>query len=252
MIWYLFTITDRLFIAKYLGEYELGLFSIGSKVALLLMLATGVFRLAWLPIAMENLNKPEGKNMLRTLSRYYIGLMSIGAVLLTFLSKFILETVTAKAYAGGFIVVGPLTIQAILSSYNLIIGIGITKTERTYFYPVCLFFSTIINIVLNYILIPKFGILGAAVSSAAAFSLWNLSLILISEHLWRVNFPLKRIGLIFVITCISVAYITYLHYNNIFPYLSILFLFLIITLLLSLTINQREFLHFKKMIFKND
>ena len=36
------------------------------------------------------------------------------------------------------------------------------------------FYSAIINIILNFMLIPKYGIMGSAISSTISLSIWNL------------------------------------------------------------------------------
>jgi O-antigen/teichoic acid export membrane protein len=46
-------------------------------------------------------------------------------------------------------------------------------------YASILFFGAILNVVLNLILIPKYGINGAAIASMSSLIVWNLSMVLV-------------------------------------------------------------------------
>jgi len=51
-----------------------------------------------------------------------------------------------------------------------------------------------INIGLNWLLVPPFGGVGAAVATALSFGAWILTALWMSERLWRVGFPLGWLG----------------------------------------------------------
>ena len=146
LMWYLFSFADRWFILKILGEKDLGIYALGAKIGLLLILTTQAFRLSWTPFAMKKLKVSIKGRIFSEMSRYYLGFTSILALTLTFFSKLLLFFLTTEKFYESYIIVGPMAIQTILSSFNLIIGVGILKKEKTYFFPICLFFGVLSNI----------------------------------------------------------------------------------------------------------
>jgi O-antigen/teichoic acid export membrane protein len=249
-IWYIFTTVDRWFIIKLLNEHQLGIYSIGAKIGLLLVLVTNAFRMGWWPIAMENINKSNGAQIFKSLSRYYLGILSVLVIVITTLSKDILFLISTEPYYPAFIIAGPLALQGVLSSYNLIISPGIWKTEMTKYYPFCLIVGALTNIALNLLLIPVYGILGAAISTAISYLIWIIILLVISEKLWFVGFPVFRLSIIFCFLCFSIFIISNLLISNYsFIIISTTSLFSIL-IIIMLTFKIEEYEHSKKYLIK--
>ncbi len=55
------------------------------------------------------------------------------------------------------------------------VGIILNMTGKQKVFRNILFFSLFINIILNYVLIPRLGLNGAAIASTVSFALWNFS-----------------------------------------------------------------------------
>lgn len=99
-----------------------------------------------------------------------------GALTLAFGGRFILELLFGTSYAGGY---GALAILALGQFANALFGpvaliLNMTGNERLTLIGVTL--SVVVNAALNIVLIPRLGILGAAIATAASLFLWNLLL----------------------------------------------------------------------------
>ena len=96
----------------------------------------------------------------------------------------------------------------------LIASAGIWKTEKTYLNFFLSFLALIVAIFLNFLLIPKYSIIGAAHSTAVTFIFWVTLSLAVSESLWRINYPLRVIMI-----QLSIAYIFTLWFthNSSFP-----------------------------------
>ncbi|QJA05899.1 flippase [Thermosulfurimonas marina] len=64
--------------------------------------------------------------------------------------------------------------------------LNMTNNQRILLYTALL--STLVNIVLNFILIPKYGLLGAAISTAITVTLWNILCILYLKVNYKLRF----------------------------------------------------------------
>ena len=133
-----------------------------------------------------------------------------------------------------------MAIQAVLSSYNLVISPGILKTEKTFYFPICLIFGALTNVVLNYYLVPVYGILGAAISTLAGYTIWNILLFTVSVQLWPIKYPKFKIILIFTTLCGGVFTITSLLLHEVKYYFIFIILMILIALLILETFRKEE------------
>ncbi len=70
-----------------------------------------------------------------------------------------------------------LSCGRLISSFSGSVGNILQMTGSQNIYAVILFFGAILNVVLNFILIPKYGINGAAIASMSSLITWNLCMV---------------------------------------------------------------------------
>jgi O-antigen/teichoic acid export membrane protein len=72
-----------------------------------------------------------------------------------------------------------LSCGRLISSFSGSVGNILQMTGNQNIYALILSFGAILNVVLNLILIPKYGINGAAIASMSSLIVWNLSMVLV-------------------------------------------------------------------------
>ena len=72
-----------------------------------------------------------------------------------------------------------LSCGRLISSFSGSVGTILQMTGNQNIYAKILLFGAIMNVVLNLILIPKYGINGAAIASMSSLIVWNLSMVLV-------------------------------------------------------------------------
>ena len=203
---YFMSTADRWFVQYYHGSEALGSFAVGAKFALLLSLAVETFRKAWWPIAMDAMHSDDGPGTFRMITRFYLGLASAGLVGLTVLSPWLVKWLTAPAFHDAWPIVGILGWQAVFYGFFLIVSAGIWKAEKTYLNLYLMSLAAVTGLVLNWLLVPAFGGMGAAVATVLTYLIWIIASMLISESLWRVSFPLLILSSQVVIGMLFVAW----------------------------------------------
>lgn len=186
MVWVM-TASDRWFVMNMLGSYELGLYAVGAKFALIVMVAVQTFRKAWWPIAMDMLHKEEGKHFFKIVSMWYVGLGSLGAVFLTSISPYLVKFLVGEQYFDSWKIVGVLCWGSIAYGFYLLSLIGVFKSKKTYLNIYIHGAGAIVNIVLNYILIPFYGMLGAAIATSVSILISNIVGMLVSNRYYKVE-----------------------------------------------------------------
>lgn len=208
---YVLNVSDRWFVGYYNGQDALGLYAVGAKFAMLIAMAVTTFRQAWLPVAMDGMHSEEGPQFYRTMARLYMGLGSASVVLITALSPYLVKWFTAPAYFDSYRIVGILAWHSIFYGFFLIGAAGIWKAEKTVWVPFLMGSAAAINIGLNALLVPDYGVMGAALATSLSFGVWNILTLIISERLWKVGYDTGLFGLQIAIGAISCFIILYLY-----------------------------------------
>ena len=82
---------------------------------------------------------------------------------------------------------------------------GMFIREKTLFLPIATFTGAALNLGLNFIFIPFWGVIGAAYSTVIAYLVMVLIMYGISYNIYRVNYEFKRLGIVFLLTAIPIA-----------------------------------------------
>mgnify|MGYP001191047987 CR=1 FL=1 len=200
---------DRLFIAYYHGQDDVGIFSIGSRFSIILLVFIDGFRKAWWPFSMKKLHSKNAETFFRFSALWYFNLVSIGVMFLTLFSPSLIHLMIHPTFYEGWTVVGPLAWQfAFLGGFIIVAG-GIWKTKKTYLQLPCMIFIIIFSVFLNWLLVPSFGILGAAFSTALTYFFWILLTIIIGEYIWKIGFHYIRITIPVILSFIQINWVIF-------------------------------------------
>ena len=80
-----------------------------------------------------------------------------------------------------------MCIRDSLYGFYLIASAGMWKREKTYLSLYISGIAAFSGILLNFILVPKYGAIGAAFATVTTYFLWILLTIFVSERLWRLE-----------------------------------------------------------------
>lgn len=175
-IFFLMTWSDILMISYFLPESETGVYSNASKIAnLSVFFLFSINTIAAPKLAAFNASKDIKSLRKFTKETSRISMLLSAPVLLFillfpefFLGLFGKEFVIAK-YSLIILALGQFVNAASGSVVNVLNMTGKEKTAKN-----IILISAIINVLLNLILIPKYGILGAAIATTTSTIIWNL------------------------------------------------------------------------------
>lgn len=161
---------DNFFIQKYATTGDVGLYGIGYRLAGVVGLGTLAFRQAYGPFAYSLLGKPEAKQVYGSVLLAYLWTTCFVASVVSVLSPELLAVFTTKEYAGASSVVALLSFTNILTGLNYVGNLGCGIAKKTAPIATAITVGAIINVMLNWQLVPAFGKEGAAVSTMIATS----------------------------------------------------------------------------------
>ena len=198
---------DRFFVLKFVSVSELGLYSIGNRLANVLLLGVTAFSIAWAPFILELHNRDaQHEREVRAKSLTYVALaLGFGAVLLSVFANEVLHLLTPPDFYGAYVVVGILCAGIVALGLNGVTMTGISISRRTGYFARYAVYTAVLNVALNFALIPLFGIVGAAVSTSVTYGVLAVLYYWRAQRLDPVSFELRRLVIILTITGVLMA-----------------------------------------------
>jgi O-antigen/teichoic acid export membrane protein len=156
---------DKILISLIINDYSVGLYAISYSFLGFLMSVVGLIALVFFPV----LSKYSFSKDLPRIFNKYLKLVSIVIVPLSFgailLSKEIIYLVFGASYVGGNLAFKIIMLFCLFSAINSTFNnLFIVHHFEKYFLKL-LFIASVSNVVLNLIVIPFYGIVGAAITT---------------------------------------------------------------------------------------
>ncbi len=184
---------DRIMINQYLSLADVGLFGIGFRVASIVSLVIVGFQGAMTPLIYAHYRDPETPKHLASIFRIFVSFALLMFLGVSLFAKEILMILTIPAYyeAANIVV---FLVPAILLSNMYIFAPGAAIEKKTHLILWINVAGAVLNILLNALLIPNFGISGAAVAKLTSYSLVFGAYMLYSQKLYYVPHDWKLLG----------------------------------------------------------
>jgi len=131
---------------------------------------------------------------------FFIAFIVLG--FLYFYSDLLALVAKNKEYQGGFSVVPVLALSFMVMGMNYFVGVGLYLKEKMIYFLVPSFTAAATNIFLNFLLIPRMGMMGAAFSNLAANIIYTALLTIISSKFIKVSFEWSKIFMIYLIAIV--------------------------------------------------
>jgi O-antigen/teichoic acid export membrane protein len=186
--------SDRLFLVKLSDTQEVGLYSVGVRIASAMVLLLTAFRLAWPAFAFSIDDDREAKRTYAFVLTYLVAFTTWVATGLALLSPWIVDWIAAPDFAESSRVVGPLAFAAVAFGAYIVVAIGVGRAKRTQFNWVVTGLAAAVNIVLNLLLIPRYGMMGAAIATVAAYSTMFAGMTWWAQRVYPVPYQWRRVA----------------------------------------------------------
>ena len=169
LMWMITSASDRFIVTAFSGAAENGLYAAAYKLPTLISLAGGVFIEAWQFSSVNDAKEEERAKFFGTVYRNYLGIMFMGGSLLVVMSKILTTILLDVSYYSSWKYVSVLGIAMIFSALSAFMGSVYFLEKRSVRSLVTASVGAITNIILNFILIPEFDAMGAAVATAISY-----------------------------------------------------------------------------------
>jgi O-antigen/teichoic acid export membrane protein len=187
------TFVDRLFVGHYNGTAEVGVYSAAIKVASVVTFVMLAFRTAWPAFAYSIEDDREARRTYAFVLTYLLALASWLSLALGALAPWLVALLTDPGYQRADKGVALLAFAFSVYAGYTVLAIGSGRARRTQLNWVVTGIGAAANVGLNFWLIPRYGMVGAAISTAAAYVVLFLGMILYAQSVYPVRYQWRRV-----------------------------------------------------------
>ena len=168
--WWISTSADKYMIISYLGLSTSGIYSVANKIPSVLNLFTNIFTSAWTISAIQSADSSDKESYQATVYKYFNALNVIVCSLLIIFSKLLGRLLYSKDFFEAWHSVPFLLVAYVFAGLSGFLASSFRSEKKTsgLFSSSCI--GAIINIVFNIIVIPRFGMIGAAFTTLLGFA----------------------------------------------------------------------------------
>jgi O-antigen/teichoic acid export membrane protein len=191
---------DREFVVWYKGLAEAGVYSAAVKIASVITFVMVAFRTAWPAFAYSIEDDRDAKRTYAFVLTYLLTLASWCALALGALAPWWVRLLTSPHYQRAEKGVALLAFAGAIYAGYTVLAIGSGRARKTQLNWVVTGVGAAVNVGLNFWVIPRWGMVGASISTAAAYVVLFVGMTLYAQRVYPVPYQWRRI-----VTCVGAA-----------------------------------------------
>lgn len=186
-------LSDRYLLSIYRSLAEAGAYSIaymiGSVIAVVLI---SPFTLAW-PASMFTIAKrPDSSRMFALIFRWFSHVLLLAAFALALVGMFAFQLLFPPSYQYARVIIPVVALSLVGNGLYILFTTGISVQRKNWLAVIYTGLAAFGNIVLNILLIPVLGIMGAAVSTLIAYGLMASLAYLVNQRIYPIPFEIGK------------------------------------------------------------
>lgn len=159
---------DTIMLKELVNEEAAGVYSVVYTIGKIATIVWSAINISLIAITFEALNTKEYKRLSRLTASLILGYGAV-CLIVTLIAPEVLMILAPASYSAGVYVVPPIACVSFLSAlYNVYANVEFYH-KKPFYIAVSTIVATIVNLVLNYILIPRFSYIGAAYTTFISY-----------------------------------------------------------------------------------
>jgi O-antigen/teichoic acid export membrane protein len=193
---------DKFLLQRFVSLENVGIYSLAVSFGLVQKLFLSAFESAWAPFYYATIREPDAPRIFATVTTYGIAVLALLTAGLSAVGRH-----AAQAMTHGYmmapedprwddvaVVIAFTALGVFLQGVYLLTSIGLNITKQTRYYPLATVSAAATNITLNLLLIPRYGIIGAAWANGAGYAVQATLGYVFSQRVYPIAYEWSRIA----------------------------------------------------------
>ena len=186
-------VSDRYLLSTLATVHDVGVYTIGATLGLGLKYFLSAFQTAWSPFLLEMMNRHDARDTYRTVTTYVFLVLVLLATGLSAVAVDLVGLLTTPEFHGAAQVVPWIVIGALLQGVYQLTSVGLSITKRTEYYPITTGIAAVTSVSANLVLIPRFGLIGAAWANMLSYAVLAASGMVFSQRFYPIRYEWSRL-----------------------------------------------------------
>lgn len=170
--------------------HDVGIYSVGYRIGMIMHYLVSLVSLVYLPAAMKMANTSRAREINHNMFKYYLIFGSVFGALIISYSPEIFHFIIDVEYNIAYQIVFAGVISAFLYGVFHIVNVNYYANQRAGNITLAVVVGSLLNIGLNFILIPRYGIYGAGIASVFAYLVILMMNYCIAVWTYKLKYPL--------------------------------------------------------------
>jgi O-antigen/teichoic acid export membrane protein len=202
--YWIFSSADRVMLEYMSGLESVGIYTVALSLSSVMNLIASAVSQAWSPHAIKIYE--EDKEKARFLYMQFLKIIITISLFLIFCAAMIGRELINFIFPAGYQkVFYPMLLLLTGVGFQIttqVTAIGISLAKKTIYFVYITLFIAIVNIGLNYILIPIYKEVGASFATMISYLLLTFIYAIVSQKLFRLNYDFKFIFVVFILLAV--------------------------------------------------
>jgi O-antigen/teichoic acid export membrane protein len=173
----------------------IGLYALGYKMGIILVFLVSVpFNLIWRAQVFEIEKRPDAKSVYSRVTTYYLLALVFFGLLIAALAREMIVILAHPSYLRAHTVVPLIVLSMGFMCSGNVLQIGVLLRRKTAYLPFITGVAAVTNIALNFLLIPRYEMMGAAAATAISFFVYVSGTLLMAQRFYPIRFERRRIA----------------------------------------------------------
>jgi len=187
------SLSDRYFLEYFCTLRIVGIYSFGYQIASLIEIGFKTpFALAWSPVIFPAFREGRGEKVNKDVFRYYSFIGVFLVLALSIFAKEITQLLSPAEYIEAYTIVPLVALGLFLVGWENFLGMGLYVANKTYYFPGIFGIGALANLGLNFLLIPRYGMLGAAAATLISYILVSALYYIASQREYPLAFEFRK------------------------------------------------------------
>jgi O-antigen/teichoic acid export membrane protein len=202
---YALNFVDRIILVRVSGLAATGLYSLAVKFAQGVNVLVRGFQLAWPPLAYSIREDDEARRAYAGIVTWFVGVLAFVVSGMWLLSRWIVRALAAPEFFGAYKAIGLVATGVTLYALYMVLLVILGRTGRTEFNFPATAAALATNVVLNLVLVPPLGIVGAGLALVASYLVVLALMYAFTQRLFPVRYEWGRLARIVLVSTALVA-----------------------------------------------
>jgi len=191
---------DRYFLNVYCSRADVGIYGLGYKIGMLSMtLVLMPFGKIWSVTMVDISKRADGPRELGKIATYLLAASAFSTLGFSLLGPYLIRFFSERSYWDAYRVIPIVGASYVLYSWTTIMDASFYLKKRTVYKIHSITFAGLAIVLLYWLFIPRFGMMGAAWATLGGFAIFAVLTAFFAQRVYTIHYELGRIAVLFLL-----------------------------------------------------